>query len=192
MADFLYFFDKLTSEMPAEPAEPDVKTISLELVTDESPRRKPWRPTTLTIRKFLRICHLVEKGWAISRACEAECITYSRFRQRVSQSPRLQERLKAAEETRFNLRHEQALEIIMEAGQRSWMAAGWWLERNLPARYALRQVNRDTDDIEAQPLLNKISMEQLVENAKLAAEIAASPPPGLAPKQLQSDTSEVV
>src|SRR6266481_5431702 len=108
--------------MPAEPTPDDVKTVSLELVTDEPARRKPWRPTTLTIRKFLRICHLVEKGWAVSRACEAELITYSRFRQRVSQSARLQERLKGAETTRFNLRHEQALESIAAAGERSWMA----------------------------------------------------------------------
>jgi hypothetical protein len=106
------------------------------LVTDEPPRRNPWRPTTLTIRRFLRICHFVEKGWAISRACEAESITYSHFRLRVSRSSLLQERVKQAETVRFNLRHEQALESIMAAGERNWMAHAWWLERNLPHLYA--------------------------------------------------------
>jgi hypothetical protein len=69
--------------MPAESEPHEIKSVPLELV-DEPPRRNPWRPTVLTIRKFLHICHLVEKGFAISRACEAECVSYSRFRQRVS------------------------------------------------------------------------------------------------------------
>jgi hypothetical protein len=60
----------------------------------------------------------------------------------VSRSKRLQERLKEAETTRFNRRHEEAIESIMEAGQRSWLAHAWWAERNLPEKYALRNVNR--------------------------------------------------
>jgi len=156
--------------MPAEPESDDVKNISLELVTDEPVCRKPWRPTTLTIRKFLRICHLVEKGWAISRACEAECITYSRFRQRVSQSARLQERLKEAETVRFNFRHEQALESIMAAGERSWMAHAWWLERCLPHLYALRNVNRpDPSDTQPEP---EIPAEVLARHRALMLELA--------------------
>jgi hypothetical protein len=114
--------------MCVDPESEDVKNVSLELV-DNPARRNPWRPTTLTVRKFLKICHLVEKGFAISRACEVECISYSHFRFRVSRNERLQKRLKEAETTRFNLRHEQALESIMAAGERSWMAHAWWLER---------------------------------------------------------------
>jgi hypothetical protein len=129
---------------PAELSPHDVKSVSLELVREEPIRRNPWRPTTLTIRKFLRICHLVEQGWAVSRACEAECITYSRFRMRVARSKRLQERLKEAEATRFNLRHEQALASVMAAGEKSWMAHAWWLERCLPHLYALRAVERES------------------------------------------------
>jgi hypothetical protein len=49
----------------------------------------------------------------------------------------------------------------------------------LSNEFALRQVNRDTGDIEEQPLLNKISMQQLIEDAKLAQEVANNPPPGL-------------
>jgi hypothetical protein len=127
--------------MPAEPSSDDVKSVTLEVV-DRPARRNPWRPTVLTIRKFLRICHLVEKGSAITRACEVECITYSHFRFRVQRSVRLQERLKEAEATRFALRQEQALESIMAAGERSWMAHAWFLERSAPQMWALRNVAR--------------------------------------------------
>jgi hypothetical protein len=128
--------------MTLEPTPDGAKSVSLELVTDEPPRRNPWRPTTLTIRKFLRICHLVEKGFATSRACEVECISYSRLRFRVQRSRRLQERLKEAEDVRFQLRQDQALASIMAAGERSWMAHAWFLERALPHMWALRTVNR--------------------------------------------------
>jgi hypothetical protein len=164
--------------MPAEPAPDDVKTIALEVV-DKPPRRNPWRPTVLTPRKFLKICHWVEKGLSITGACELEAISYARLRQRVQRSERLAKRLEQAEKTRFDRRHEEMLQIITEAAQRSWMAAGWWLERNLPTQYSLTRVTRDTGDIEQQPVCDKISLEQLVENARLAASIAAAPPPGL-------------
>src|SRR6266446_5595396 len=156
--------------MRAEPESDEVKSVDLELV-DRPTRHNPWRPTVLTIRKFVRICHLVEQGFAISRACEIECITYSRFRFRVQRSPRLQERLKEAEATRFNLRHEQALESIMAAGERSWMAHAWWLERCLPNLYALRAVNRDQTS-EEQPIGDRIPAERLAQYGKLMLEMA--------------------
>jgi hypothetical protein len=71
--------------MPAVPESEHVKNVTLELV-DKPARQNPWRPTTLTVRKFLKICHLVERGFAISRACEVECISYSHFRFRVLQT----------------------------------------------------------------------------------------------------------
>jgi hypothetical protein len=155
--------------MPAEPDPDDVKSVTLEVV-DRTPRRNPWRPTVLTLRKFLRICHLVEQGFAISRACEVECITYSRFRFRVARSPRLQERLKEAETVRFNLRHEQALESIMAAGERSWMAHAWFLERALPHLYALRNVSRpDPSDEQSEP---EIPAEVLARHRALMLELA--------------------
>jgi hypothetical protein len=49
--------------------------------------------------------------------------------------------LKEAEAVRFKLRHEQAFEPIMAAGERSWMAHAWRLETCLPHLYALRTVN---------------------------------------------------
>jgi hypothetical protein len=113
---------------------------------------------------------LVEEGFAVSRACEAESITYSLFRLRVSRSPRLAERLKEAETTRFNLRHEQALESIMAAGERSWLAHAWFLERALPHLYSLRNVARpDPSDEKSEP---EIPTEVLARHRALMLELA--------------------
>jgi hypothetical protein len=147
----------------------ETKSFSLEVVRSE-PRRKMGRPTTLTVRLFLQICHLVERGMAISRACEACGVSYGRFRIRVSRSKRLQERLKEAETTRFNLRHEQAIESIMEAGTRSWMAHAWWAERNLPERYAMRAVSRP--DTDTKPQQAEIPAEVLARHRALMLEMA--------------------
>ena len=85
-------------------------------------------------------------------------------------SRRLEERLKEAETTRFNLRHELALECIMEAGQRNWQAAGWWLERNLPGLYALRNVTRpDSEQDQPEP---EIPLETLRRHRTLLLELA--------------------
>src|SRR5215831_9536351 len=129
----------LGCQMPAEPSPSEIKTISLEVV-DKPVRRG--RPVTLTLRAFVRICRHIEHGFSIPNACEVEGISYRNFRFRVSQSSRLQERLKEAETVRFNLRHEQALASIMAAGEKAWPAHAWFLERALPHLYALKSVAR--------------------------------------------------
>jgi hypothetical protein len=153
--------------MPAEPTFDHVKDVVVEFV--DRPTRRG-RPVRLTPRAFLRICHLVEKGFAITRACEVECISYGHFRLRVSRSERLQARLKKAEETRFNRRHEEALEAIMAAGEKSWMAYAWLLERTMPQLYALRSVHRDAnDDQQGEP---EIPSEILARHRALLLELA--------------------
>jgi hypothetical protein len=137
--------------MPAEPFSYEVKSVDLELV--DKPARRG-RPVTLNPRRFLSICHHIEHGFSIPNACEVEGISYRNFRFRVSQSARLQERLKEAETVRFNFRHEQALASIMAAGERSWMAHAWFLERALPHMWALRTVSRpELDKDEPEPEL---------------------------------------
>jgi hypothetical protein len=102
--------------MPAKRDSAEVKSVPLEVVEPARPtRRNPWRPTTLTLRKFVRICHLVEQGFAVSRACEVECISYSHFRFRVARSSRLEERLKQATDTRFERRHDEAFADEVES-----------------------------------------------------------------------------
>ena len=131
----------MSAELTSKPTLDGVKSVSLELV-ESPPRRNPWRPTVLTVRKFVRICHLVEQGFAIMRACEAESIGYARFRQRVSGNKRLEARLKKATDTRLARRHEECLATVLEAGRHNWLACAWWPERNFVHLYALRNVHR--------------------------------------------------
>jgi hypothetical protein len=69
--------------MPAESTLDDVKSVVLEFV--DRPARRG-RPVTLTVRRFLKICHHVEAGASIPKACEAESVSYRNFRFRVSNS----------------------------------------------------------------------------------------------------------
>jgi hypothetical protein len=154
--------------MPADPAPDGVKNVVLELV-DRPVRRG--RPVTLTVRRFLKVCHNIEAGFSIPRACEAESISYAHFRFRVARSERLQARLKKSEATRLALRHEQALESVMEAGQRSWMAHAWFLERVWPSLYSLRPISRDSNEDE--PAEEEIPSEILAKHRALLLEQAA-------------------
>jgi hypothetical protein len=101
------------------------------------------RPLYMTARRFLTICHGIEKGQNASEACRSQLVGYKNFRKHVQRNSKYQRRLKEAEETRFNIRREQAEASVMAAGEKSWMAHAWWLERCLPEKYALRQVNRN-------------------------------------------------
>jgi hypothetical protein len=154
--------------MPAEPSPCDVKSVNLE-VLDKPGRRG--RPVTLTIRRFVSVCYHIEQGFSIPNACEVEGVSYRNFRFRVSQSARLQGRLKEAETVRFNLRHEQALASILAAGERSWMAHAWFLERALPHLYALRNVVR-ADPEGGQELKEEIPAEVLAKHRALMLQMA--------------------
>jgi hypothetical protein len=178
------------SAASADPYSDDVKSVSLEVVRSE-PRRKMGRPIVLTVRIFIAICHLVEQGMAISRACESCSVSYGRFRIRVSRSKRLQERLKEAETTRFNLRHEQAIESIMEAGTRSWMAHAWWAERNLQERYAMRAVPRPADTDTEKPA-GDLPAERLAHFRALQLELARENEAKAAAKALPSSPASDV
>jgi hypothetical protein len=119
----------------------DSEPVSLEVVRDE-PRKKLGRPVRLTVRKFIRICRLVESGHTFVDACEIECVTYQTFRFRVSHSPRLEQRVKQAEAIRSLKRHDEALAAVVKAGERNWVAHAWYLERVHPELYALRKIER--------------------------------------------------
>jgi hypothetical protein len=128
---------------------------------------------------FIRICHLVQQGWAITKACESESVTYSLFRLRCSENPRLEQRIKEAEAVRFQRRQEEAVESVMRAGEKSWMAHAWFLERSMPHLWALKNVNRSEGSTD-QPIGDKVDEEQLRRYANLMkafqAENEAKPP----------------
>jgi hypothetical protein len=172
------FFDKLLFQMadthaeepPNQPAD-EAKRVEFEVVRPSyKPRGNPrGQARRLTLRVFIRVCQLVEQGWAITKACDAESITYSLFRLRCSENPRLLERIKEAEAIRFQRRHEEAVESVMRAGEKSWMAHAWYLERVLPNLYALKNVNR-SEAATDQPIGDKIDENQLRRYAELMAE----------------------
>jgi hypothetical protein len=111
----------------------ETKRVEFEVVRPpHQPRRNPRGQTRrLTLRVFVSICHLVEQGWAITKACESQSVTYSLFRLRCSENPRLEQRIKEAEAVRFQRRQEEAVESVMRAGEKSWMAHAWFLERSM-------------------------------------------------------------
>ena len=150
------------AEEPPNQLADETKGVEFEVVRPAyKPRGNPRGQTRrLTLRVFVRICHLVEQGWSITKACESESITYSLFRLRCSENPRLEQRIKEAEAIRFQRRHEEAVESVMRAGQKSWMAHAWYLERVLPNLYALKNVNR-SEAATDQPIGDRIDESQL-------------------------------
>lgn len=159
--------------MPLELNPRDVKShsINLEVVRDEPTGRDPWRPTKLTVRKFLKICQAVEQGGSITASCDSQLISYSRFRFRVSRSARLQERLKQAEATRESSLMEFHIDNIKKHAPRNVLASLWWLERRHPKLFALRRVDRDTESTE-QMIGDAIPAERLAEYGRLMLEMA--------------------
>jgi hypothetical protein len=135
-----------THAEPLPPVDPpaQAKRVDFEVVRPAyKPRGNPRGQTRrLTLRAFIRIAHLIEQGWAITKACESESITNSLFRLRCSENPRLERRIKEATAVRFQRRHEEAVESVMRAGEKDWTAHAWWLERNLPQLYSLKSVDR--------------------------------------------------
>ena len=133
----------------------------------------------LNARRFIRICRLIERGASAADACEQELVTYRLFRMHVTRNPKYQRRLKEAEEIREHFLREFHIANILKHSAKNVAASMFWLERRYPNEFALKTVSRDSAQMEQQALCDKISIEQLAANARLAAEIAANPPPGL-------------
>jgi hypothetical protein len=159
------------AEEPQNQTADEAKRVEFEVVRPTyKPRGNPrGQARRLTLRVFIRICHLVEQGWAITKACESESITYSLFRLRCSENLRLQERIKEAEAIRFQRRHEEAVESVMRAGEKSWMAHAWFLERSACHLWALKNVTRSEGSSD-QPIGDRVDESQLRRYSELMAE----------------------
>jgi hypothetical protein len=149
--------------------------------TNKPRRKKTGRPLRLTPRVFIRICHLVERGFAVTQACEAESISYSVFRFRCSENPRLEKRIQKAVQVRFDRRHEEALASVLKAGETAWTAHAWFLERALPHLYALKAVVRSEGPTEkaGYGLLTREQLLAILE-AERVVEAERPRPPELA------------
>jgi hypothetical protein len=141
----------------ASQAEPEVKSAKFEVVRD---RDLGGRPLFLTARRFIRICHLIERGANAAAACKAESVTYRGFRRHVKMSEKYQRRLKEAEETRENFWREFHLANIAKHAEKNVLASLWWLERRYPNEFALRVVNRNVNCNET-PIGDQVGEEQL-------------------------------
>jgi len=162
--------------MPIDPTSDEVKSVSLELVApgqdgSSCHQRILGRPSNWSRKAFIRICRHIEHGFSIPNACAIEGIQYRGFRLRIQRDPRLQKRVTEAEEVRFKFRQEQALASIMAAGEKSWVAHAWFLERSDPNHWALRNVNRP-DSEEQQLIEEEIPAETLANHRRLLLELA--------------------
>jgi hypothetical protein len=166
----------------AEPEQNDVvKSEEIELqVIPYAIGPGPGRPLFLTPRRFLTICKMIERGSTVTAACRAALVSYSGFRNHVTRQPLYAKRLKKAEECRDNLWRSEALEAVRGAFGKNWVSAMTFLERRYPAEFSLRRVDRD-DPQAAQPVGDRVPLETLIEDARIAAEVALQRPPGLPP-----------
>src|SRR5262249_17309628 len=115
---------------------------------------------------------------------------YTTWRDHIQQKPEWRTLVAEAEKVRDEVWRDHALEMIKSAMPKNWQAAMCYLERKYPNAWALRSVQRDSGDVEQQPVCDKMSLAELVENARLANQIASNPPPGLAQNQPALPPSE--
>ena len=162
--------------LPNDEIEPP--TIELQVVPSDV--HPGGRPLFLDARRFVRICKWIEAGNSASEGCRRELTTYANFRRHINRNPKYAKRLREAEQVRESFLREYHIANITKHEEKNVAASMFWLERRYPQEFALKTVNRDSAQTEQQALCDKISIEQLVANAKLAAEIAANPPSGLA------------
>ena len=158
-----------SSYMPSQSndsAQPERPIIELEVVRCDEPH-SGGRPLFLDARRFIRICHHIERGESASEACRRELVTYRNFRLHVNRNQKYHTRLRQAEEIREHFLREFHIANIAKHADKSVAASMFWLERRYPNEFALRTVIRDTFEAEARAVFDKISMEQLIENARL-------------------------
>jgi hypothetical protein len=123
-------------------AQQDRPLIELEVVRYDEPHAGG-RPLFLNARRFIRICHVIERGESASEACRQQLTTYRNFRMHVARNPKYQRRLRQAEEVREHFLREFHIANITKHSLKNVVASMFWLERRYPNEFALRTVIRD-------------------------------------------------
>jgi hypothetical protein len=158
-------------------AEPHVKSISLEIVSNGrrlARKLKGGRPVKLTSRAFVRICRYIEAGGTETAACECEQIRYATLALHLQRKPTWKARLLRSREVRKQVWREMHTQNILKQAPKNVIASLWWLERNFPDEFALRTVSRNINSHEL--VLDKVSPEELAQDARLALEVAKQAP----------------
>jgi hypothetical protein len=148
------------------------------VVRDDSHRHAGGRPLKLDTKKFLKICGWIQQGKTNTTACRAENIDYSTLWFHIQRKPRWRRRYEHADRVRDQFLCDVHLTNIVRHAEQNWAASAWILERKFPRLFALHFKDRSTGSTE-QPVGNHVPLETLVEDARLAAEVALQRPLGL-------------
>jgi hypothetical protein len=151
-------------------AQPERPIIELEVVRCDEPHAGG-RPLFLNARRFIRICHHIERGESASEACRRELVTYRNFRLHVSRNQKYQMRLREAEEIREHLLREFHIANITKHAAKNVAASMFWLERRFPNEFALKNVVRADPD-GSKELEEEIPVEVLSRHRQLLLELA--------------------
>jgi hypothetical protein len=111
----------------------------LDSAPPDKPPRKRGRPPTFDDIKRAQLCAMIESGCSIRYAAARLGINRSTVGYACRKDPAFAERLKHAENERDLL----AVRRIHNAGEKSWRAAAWLLERNAPEHFSFRNQNHD-------------------------------------------------
>jgi hypothetical protein len=151
-------------------------TVELQIVQVRQYAKPDLRghPLAFDSRCFIRICHHIEQGESASDACRMEGVFYRSFRRHVTRFPNYAKRLKHAEEIREQFLREYHIANIKKHAEKTVVASMFWLERRYPNEFALRTVNRQINSEEL--VLDRVTPEQLIEDIKLAREVAGERP----------------
>ena len=75
-------------------------------------------------------------------------ISYSTFCEWVNTKPEFSELIKKAEQEALENGHDTAVLCIFRAMENNiWQSAAWWLERNFPNRYSLKNQDEKFDEL---------------------------------------------
>jgi hypothetical protein len=132
------------------------------------------RPKKMTARLFIKICRQIEMGGVETAVCEAEGVQYATMWLHCSRKPNWKQRLEKAREIRKDAWHEMHVQNVMMQAPKNVAASLWFLERAFPEKYALRTVQRSITSHEL--VMDRVSPEQLIEDIKLAREVAGERP----------------
>lgn len=164
-----------------------LETEVLKHTNGNSPRHAGGRPVKLTVKRFLRICALIEKeGKCNTAACKIEGVDYSGFRAHVRRKPWWQKRYLHADTLRDELLQDIYLGIMTrhatgEDAAVSQRATAWILERRWPHKFALHYTEHRTAESAEQPQYEKLTREQLLASIARAKELEAEAPVGWQP-----------
>jgi len=104
----------------------------------ETKKTQSMRPKRLTEERLSLLLTEIEQGHTISQACKKIGIGRSTLYRELKANRDKWDALKKAEEQRDMMITDEAIHAIHSAFPKDWRSAAWWLERNYPERYSLR------------------------------------------------------